>query len=206
MTRPSTSPAKIVEYYFTPVSPWTYLGHERFLALAAATGATIEFKPTDYGKVFPISGGLPLAKRAPQRQAYRLFELKRWSQQLGVPLIPQPKYFPVSADPAARLICAAERQGEDVARLMGAIMRAIWVEERNVADAATLIAIADGVGIDGRALQAASEMEAVRLAYEAHTEDAIAAQVFGAPTYIYRGEPFWGQDRLDFLERALRAA
>jgi 2-hydroxychromene-2-carboxylate isomerase len=198
--------AKIVEYYFTPVSPWTYLGHDRFLALAAAAGATVEFKPTDYGKVFPVSGGLPLAKRAPQRQAYRLFELKRWSEHLGVPLVPQPKHFPVPADPAARLLCAAERGGDDVASLLGSIMRAIWVEQRNVADAATLIAIADGVGLDGRALQAASETDAVRLAYEAHTEDAIAAQVFGAPTYVFRGEPFWGQDRLDFLERALAAA
>ena len=196
---------KIIEYYFTPVSPWTYLGHARFLAVAAAADAAVEFKPTDYGKVFPISGGLPLPKRAPQRQAYRLFELKRWSEYLGVPLNPQPRFFPVAADPASRLLCAAESQGEDVAQLMGAIMRALWLEERDVADAATLIAIADRLGLDGRALHAAAETETMRAVYEAHTEDAIAAQVFGAPTYIYRGEPFWGQDRLDFLERALRA-
>ena len=197
--------SKLVEYYFTPVSPWTYLGHERFLALTAAAGATIEYKPTDYGKVFPISDGLPLAKRAPQRQAYRLFELKRWSAHLGIPLNPQPKFFPVSADLASRMLCAAERNGDELDGLLTGIMRAIWVEERDVADAATLIAIADAAGLDGRALRAAAETEAVRAAYEAHTEDAIAAQVFGAPTYIYRGEPFWGQDRLDFLERALRA-
>jgi len=205
MTASSTSPSKLVEYYFTPVSPWTYLGHDRFLAIAAAAGAAVEYKPTDYGKVFPISGGLPLAKRAPQRQAYRLFELKRWAGHLGLPLNPHPKFFPVSADLAARVIVAAERAGHDVAGLMRAIMRALWVEERNVSDAATLIALADAQEIDGRALLAAADSEAVKAAYEAHTEDAIAAQVFGAPTYIYRGEPFWGQDRLDFLERALAA-
>ena len=202
----STDPnPRIVEYYFTPVSPWTYLGHARFLALATAAGVPVEYKPTDYGKVFPISGGLPLAKRAPQRQAYRLFELKRWSALLDLPLNPHPKFFPVSADLASRLIVAADQDGADVGRLMSGIMRAIWVEERNVADAATLIAIADTAGLDGRALLGAAETDTVKAAYDAHSEDAIAAQVFGAPTYIYRGEPFWGQDRLDFLERAFKA-
>ena len=197
--------SKLVEYYFTPVSPWAYLGHERFLAIAAAAGAAVEYKPTDYGKVFPISGGLPLAKRAPQRQAYRLFEMKRWSAHLGRPLNLHPKHFPVSADLASRMIVAAEQDGQDVGGLLGAIMHAVWDAERDVSDAATLIALAEAQGLDGRALLVAADTEAVRMAYEAHTEDAIAAQVFGAPTYIYRGEPFWGQDRLDFLERALAA-
>ena len=196
---------KIVEYYFTPVSPWAYLGHARFLAIAAAAGATIEYKPADYGKIFAISGGLPLAKRAPQRQAYRLFELKRWAALLELPLHPHPKFFPVSADLAARLIVAAEREGGDIGPLLSGILSAVWAEERNVADAGTLSAIADAAGLDGPALLAAAETPAVKDAYDAHTEDAIAAQVFGAPTYVYRGEPFWGQDRLDFLERALKA-
>ena len=197
--------AKLIEYYFTPVSPWAYLGHERFLKLAAAYGATIEYKPVDYGKVFPVSGGLPLAKRAPQRQAYRLFEMRRWSAFLGVPITLHPKFFPVSADLAARTLVAAEREGHDTGRLLGAILRAVWVEERDVSDPATLIALADAAGMPGRALLVAADDAAVLSLYEAHTEDAIAAQVFGAPTYIYRGEPFWGQDRLDFLERALQA-
>jgi 2-hydroxychromene-2-carboxylate isomerase len=196
---------KLIEYYFTPVSPWTYLGHDRFLALAASAGATVEYKPTDYGKVFPISGGLPLGKRAPQRQAYRLFEMKRWSSHLCLALNPHPKFFPVSADLAARVLVAADRGGADIGRLLGAVTRAVWAEERDIADPAALIALAESVGIDGRALLDAADGEAVKTAYEAHTEDAIAAQVFGAPTYIYRGEPFWGQDRLDFLERALAA-
>jgi len=196
---------KHIEYYFTPVSPWAYLGHDRFLALAAAAGATVGYKPTDYGKVFPISGGLPLGKRAPQRQAYRQFELKRWSTHLNLPLNPHPTFFPVSADLASRVLVAADRGGQDTGRLLGAIMRAVWVEERDVGDPATLMALADAVGIEGRSLLVAADTEAVRTAYDAHTEDAIAAQVFGAPTYVYRGEPFWGQDRLDFLERALVA-
>jgi 2-hydroxychromene-2-carboxylate isomerase len=194
-----------IDYYFTPVSPWTYLGHARFVAMAAAAGATIAYKPIDYGKVFPVSGGLPLLKRAPQRQAYRLVELKRWSEHLGLPLHPQPKFFPVSADLASRVLVAADQHGQDVGTLLAAIMRAIWVEERNVADPATVAALADSVGIDGQALLAAADTDTVKAAYEAHTADGIAAAVFGAPTYICGGETFWGQDRLDFLERALQA-
>ncbi|MES2943725.1 MAG: DsbA family protein, partial [Pseudomonadota bacterium] len=77
---------KTIDYFFTPQSPWTYLGHQRFVAIAEAAGATVRVLPVDYGKVFPASGGLPLAKRAPQRQAYRLVELKRFSEHLNIPL------------------------------------------------------------------------------------------------------------------------
>lgn len=197
--------SKLIEYYFTPVSPWAYLGHGRLLAAASAAGATVAYKPTDYGKVFPISGGLPLAKRAPQRQTYRQFELKRWSAHLSLPLNPHPKCFPISADLASRVVVAADRAGQDVGRLLGAIMRTVWVDDGDISDPTVLIALADAAGIDGRHLLMAADTDAVRTAFEAHTEDAIAAQVFGAPTYVYRGEPFWGQDRLDFLERALAA-
>ena len=94
-------PAATVDYYFATVSPWAYLGHARFVAMTQAAGATVRVKPVDYGEIFPVSGGLPLAKRAPQRQAYRLVELKRFSSFLGVPLHPQPAHFPVNGNPAA---------------------------------------------------------------------------------------------------------
>ena len=98
-----------VDYYFTPQSPWTYLGHERFAQIARAAGATVRVLPIDLGgKVFPVSGGLPLGQRAPQRQAYRLLELRRYSDYLHAPLNLKPKYFPVSGDDAARLIIAVD--------------------------------------------------------------------------------------------------
>jgi 2-hydroxychromene-2-carboxylate isomerase len=130
---------KTCEYYFTPQSPWTYLGHARFVALAKQYDMQVEVKPCDIGKVFNVSGGLPLAKRAPQRQAYRLVELKRWSDFLQVPLNLQPKFFPVAGDPAAKLIIAAKlAHGNDSANeLAGAVMRAVWAEEKNIADADT---------------------------------------------------------------------
>ena len=196
---------KTIRYYFSPQSPWTYLGHDRLLAIAQRHEAAIETRPIDLGRVFPLSGGLPLPQRAPQRQAYRLVELERWSGFTGVPLNLHPKFFPVASDDAALLILAgAQRHGNEAATaLAGAVMRAVWVQERNIADLNTLRAIADECGLDGAAL--CEGREAARPLYERYTQEAIAAQVFGAPWYEYRGEPFWGQDRLDFLDRALAA-
>jgi len=197
--------AKTVDYFFTPNSPWTYLGHERFRAMAKRHGAAVNYKPADFGKVFAVSGGLPLAQRAPQRQAYRLFELARWKQHLGVPLNIKPKFFPVAPELAARLIIAAEAQGADPEPLAFALMRACWVEERNLADPATLAAIANEQKLPGDKLVAAAQTPASGKRYEDFTQEAIDRQVFGAPFFIYKGEPFWGQDRLEFLDRALAA-
>jgi 2-hydroxychromene-2-carboxylate isomerase len=196
---------KTVDYYFTPSSPWTYLGHQRFVDVAKRQGAHVAVKPIDLGRIFPVSGGLPLAKRAPQRQAYRLTELKRWRAFLGMPLNLQPKFFPVASDPAALLIIAADRKELNALALAGAIMRAVWAEERDIADSETLKAIAREQGRDADALAAAAADPAARAVYDAYTAEALERGVFGAPTYAYADELYWGQDRLDFLERALAA-
>jgi len=194
-----------VEYFLTPVSPFTYLGHERFIAIAGRHGASISVKPVDLGRVFPVSGGLPLKQRAPQRQAYRLAELARWSKYLEMPLNLQPRHFPVSPELASKWILAAQSlQGTPSAlKLAGAQLRAVWAEERNIADADTLAAIAAGQGIDAQALAERAGAADIGERYDALTREAIDRQVFGSPTYIYRDELFWGQDRLDFLDRAL---
>jgi 2-hydroxychromene-2-carboxylate isomerase len=195
---------KTIDYYFTPISPFTYLGHERFVAMATKYGATVAVKPVDYGRIFPASGGLPLKQRAPQRQAYRVVELGRWSGRLGMPLNLQPKFFPVSGEPASKWILAAEERGvADALKLAGGCLRAVWAEERNVADAETLAAISREQGLDAAALAARAASADIAERYGALTQEAIDRQVFGAPTFVYRGEPFWGQDRLDFLDRAL---
>jgi 2-hydroxychromene-2-carboxylate isomerase len=196
--------SKVIDYYFTPGSPWSYLGHDRFRALAAEHGATISVKPVDLGKVFPVSGGLPLPKRAPQRQAYRLVELERWRDHLGLPLNLQPKFGAVSGDAACRWILAAAEDSTDPAMaLAGAAMRARWAEEKDISDAATLAELARGVGLDPDKLAARAASAEVGARYDALSQEAIDRQVFGAPTYVYEGEPFWGQDRLDFLARKL---
>lgn len=192
-----------VRYYFTPVSPWTYLGHARFVDMATRHGATVLVRPVDLGRVFPVSGGLPLGKRAPQRQAYRLHELARWRDALGVPLTIHPKHFPVPADLAAKTIIAADLAAGTAAALdlAGALMRGCWAEERDVSDPATVAAIVAAQGLDAAALAARADEAAA--AFDRYTEEAIGHQVFGAPWYQVGDEPFWGQDRLEFVERAL---
>lgn len=195
--------AKSIDYFFTPVSPYAYMGSRRFAAMAERAGAEIAVRPVDYGQIFPKTGGLPLPKRAPARQAYRLVELRRWRDFLGLPMNIEPKYFPVAAPPASLMITAARLDGLDALGLSEALLRAVWEQERNLADEATLQAIAGECGIEGATLLARAGAADVAEAYQADTDQALALGVFGAPTYVYDGELFWGQDRLDFLERAL---
>jgi 2-hydroxychromene-2-carboxylate isomerase len=195
---------KLCDYYFAPQSPFAYLGHARLVALAQQYGVQVDVRPCDLGKVFSVSGGLPLVQRAPQRQAYRLLELQRWSDSLGLKLNPQPKFFPVSGDAAAKLIVATKlAHGNDAALLLsGAIMQAVWADEKNIADEDTLAALATDCGHDGRELLKSSDTASVQSEYDRFTAEAIAANVFGSPWYVVNGEGYWGQDRLDFVERA----
>jgi 2-hydroxychromene-2-carboxylate isomerase len=197
---------KTIDYYLSLNSPWTYLGSGRLEEIAKAHGARVRVKPVDYGVIFPKTGGLPLAKRAPARQAYRLVELQRWSKALGVPLNLHPGFFPAAEQLAACTVLAAGETDGAPLKLAHAILRAVWVEERDIADAATLEAIADATGHSGINLMArACEPETLE-SYRALTEEALERGVFGAPTYVLDGELFWGQDRLEFLDKALAEA
>lgn len=196
-----------IDYYMAPQSPWTYLGHARLTAMAQAHGAQVRIKPVDIGgQIFPASGGLPLGQRAPQRQAYRLVELQRFSHFLQLPLNLHPRYFPVAGDDAARLIIAvATQEGEQAAlQLCDALLKVVWVQERNLADHAVLAEVLREQHLPAERLEQ-SQQAAVQALYQAHTEEALALGVFGAPTFVVGGELFWGQDRLDFLERRLKA-
>ena len=195
-----------IDYYFAAQSPWAYLGHARFAALAKTHGATVRVLPADFGRIFAASGGLPLPKRAPQRQAYRLVDLRRNADAVGLPLNLHPKFFPVSADAAACHIIAADQVGGTQAamELSGRLFAAVWAQERDIANASTLAALWAESGLPP-ASAAAAATQAVQSAYESITQQAIDAGVFGAPSYVINGEIFWGQDRLDLVERKLRA-
>ena len=195
---------KTIDYYFSPMSPWTYLGHRRFMDLLRRYDAAVNVKPVDYGRIFPVSGGLPLKQRAPQRQAYRLVELRRWREFLGLALTLEPKFFPYATDPATFMIIATDQAfgAQRAMELAGAIMTACWAEERNCADRHTLTQLAAAAGLDADILR--SREAQARAAYERYTQEALDAQVFGAPSYVLDGEIFWGQDHLEFLERALQ--
>ena len=195
--------SKEIDYYYSHVSPWSYLGAARLYKIAEAADAKINFKPVNLGVIFPQSGGLPLGKRAPQRRAYRMMELKRWKAHLGVELNLEPKFFPTTDTTANLMAVTAGLDGLDVAPLSLAIMRKCWVEEKDLAQDSVLVEAANQCRLDGEALMAASREDRARERFDANTEEASKRQVFGAPTYIYKDEVFWGQDRLDFLERAL---
>ena len=195
---------KTIDYYLAPQSPWTYFGHARLVAMAQKYGATIRIKPMDLGKIFPLSGGLPLPKRAPQRQSYRLTELARFRDHLQVPLHVQPAFFPVAGDPAARVIIAVrEADGQAAAvSFAGKVLAGVWADQRNIADVDTLKAILIECGLPAT-LYEDSLAESVQALYDADTQSAIDQQVFGSPSYVVDGELFWGQDRLEFVERKL---
>ena len=197
--------AKHVDYYVSLNSPWTYLGSRRFEAITAKHGADVTIWPVDFGSVFAVSGGLPLPKRAPQRQAYRMMELKRWRDHLGVELTLEPKHFPANEAPAARCVIALREQGrmKKAIELAHAVLEALWVEEKDTGDAATLRALIAACGLDPDAVVAASQTPEVAGKREAYTKHAIEQGVFGAPSFVIDGEIFWGQDRLDFVDRKL---
>jgi 2-hydroxychromene-2-carboxylate isomerase len=196
--------APTIDYYFATISPYAYLGFDRFAAIVAKYHATVAVKPINLGEVFPVSGGLPLSKRAPQRQAYRLVELQRWAKFLGKPMNIQPKFFPVNGDLAAYWILAAGELGHAQALILaGAVGRAIWEQERNIADPATMETIAGEAGLSAAALGTRAQAPEIAEKYASLTREAIDRGVFGAPTYVVAGELFWGQDRLDFLDRKM---
>jgi 2-hydroxychromene-2-carboxylate isomerase len=195
---------KTIEYFLTPVSPWTYLGHQRLIHIAQKHNAQIELIPIDLGaKIFPQSGGLPLAQRAPQRQLYRLEELARWRDFLNLPLNVRPAFFPVSDALANEMIVSAQTVGgtDKALEFSGKILSAVWVEQLNVADKTLLLQLANACNLDTVALEAA--LPSARAQLDINNQRAMQANVFGAPWFKIGDDNFWGQDRLDFVERAV---
>jgi 2-hydroxychromene-2-carboxylate isomerase len=195
--------ARTVEYWFSTASPWAWLGSARVAQLAARTQTVVQVEPIDLGAVFAATGGTPFTSRSPARQSYRQLELARWSRRLGVPIRLQPAHYPVDREPSSRLILAAREHGLDALALSQAVLRAIWSEDRDIADWGTLQDIARDAGLDGAALIESARDPRIHARYVQNTQAAIAAGVFGSPTYVVGGERFWGQDRLDFLEERL---
>ena len=195
-----------VDYYMSLTSPWTYLGSAPFAGIARRNNATVNVKPCKFGPIFEQTGGLPLPKRSPQRQAYRMMELKRWREVLGVPLTLEPKYFPCDDKVATRLVIAAKVQGKDAHRLSLELGRAVWEREETLTDPAAISSAAQRAGLDAAELRAHGPADAeLDALHEQYTQEALTAGVFGAPSFVLpSGEIFWGQDRLELLERALK--
>ena len=195
-----------IDYYMTLNSPWTYLGSALFAEIARRNGVTVNIKPCKFGPIFEQTGGLPLPKRSPQRRAYRMMELKRWREVRGIPLTLEPKHFPCDDTEATRLVIAAKLQGKDAHKLSLELGRAVWEREETLADPATISAAAQRAGLDAAELRAGGPSDArTRRAARTVYEGGPGSGVFGAPSFVLpSGEIFWGQDRLELLERALK--
>ncbi len=194
-----------VNYYFCLLSPWAYLGTARFEVMAARHGASVLYKPVKVRKVLDATGGVTLKKRSPQRRAYRMMELKRWRDHLGVEITLEPRYeFPETDFIAARTVLAASREGANPGGLVFGYLRAMWLEERDIADAATIHKIIAESGFDPDRLLEAAKLPEVEQTFERYTTEAIAENVFGVPAWTFDdGELFWGQDRLEFVDCAM---
>ncbi|MDA7946982.1 MAG: 2-hydroxychromene-2-carboxylate isomerase [Hyphomicrobiaceae bacterium] len=193
-----------IDYYFSLNSPWSFMGSARLAEMAAKNGATVNAVPVNLGAVFAETGGLPLPKRSPERQAYRMMELKRWRAFNDIPLVLEPAHFPHDESEGVRLVFAARQAGGDAHRLATELGHMLWVEDRDPADASVQNEAAQRVGLDADALRSTLSAEESQTQWNKETEDAIANGIFAAPSYVIDGEIFWGQDRLDFVERKLK--
>ena len=196
-----------IDYYASLNSPWTHLGAARLEAMCARHGATVRIFPVDFGTIFPASGGLPLPKRAPQRQAYRMMELKRWRDFLDIPIKLQPKHFPTpETASAACVIALRETMGDAPAiKLAHRVLKAVWEDDENPAEPATLARLIGECGLDAAKITALGADPRWLERRTADTQAALDRGVFGAPSYVIGEEIWWGQDRLEFVERRLAA-
>lgn len=192
-----------IDYFFSTLSPYCYLAGTRLEEIAARHGATITYKPFDLIAAFPRTGGLPVDQRHPSRTAYRAQELPRQAKKRGMPLNFRPAHFPTNAAPSSYAIIAAQAAGGgDLGALVHGILRAVWVEDRDIAQDDVIRDCLTAAGFDpglaDKGLLAGAET------YAANLEEAVSRGVFGAPFYITDdGQMFWGQDRLDDLDAYL---
>ena len=196
-----------IEYYYGIPSPFAYLGSLKFQSIAKKYNAEILEKPCDLvGGIFAKTGGIPVPKRSPQRQKYRLDEMKRWGEFLNIKINIKPKFFPPK-DPhiPAKFTIAANLLGTKVV-FSHELLKQLWSEDKDISDEKNIEIVSNNFKIDFKELSALAKSEKVSTIYTENTEEAVKKNVFGAPTYIFNNELFWGQDHLEFLERALKNA
>lgn len=194
-----------LEAFYGISSPWAYLGARRAEAIAREAGVALVLRPI---RIIEANGGIPLRSRPDARQRYHAVELDRWRRFLGIPLNLKPEFYPCrTIEPAALAVIAAQREGLDAFAFSFAVQRALWAEDRDIADLDTLRAIARAtVGARGEALVCEPQPDPIVAQWHANLSEAERLGIFGTPTYVVDGELFWGQDRLDFVARALAGA
>jgi 2-hydroxychromene-2-carboxylate isomerase len=191
-----------IDYYFATISPFTYLSGTQLESIAQKHGATITYKPVDIMGLFGRTGGIPPKDRHPNRQEYRLQDMRRRAIVAGLPLSLKPAFWPTNLAPSSYAIIAAQAAGGDVGKLVNALTRSCWADEKNIAEDDVIRACLHEAGFDP-ALSDSGLLNGAET-YSANLEEAVAKGVFGAPFFITdTDERFWGQDRLDDLDRHL---
>lgn len=193
-----------IDYYFSTLSPYTYLTGTRTEAIAQRNGASITYKPFDLMAAFPRTGGTPVGQRHPSRIDYRAQALPRAARKLGMPLNFQPAHWPTNAAPSSYAIIAAQAAGGgDMGALVHGLLRASWVEEKDIAQDEVIGDCLKAAGFDP-SLTISGLLEGADT-YARNLEEAISAGVFGAPFYVLdNGQKFWGQDSLEDLDLHLQ--
>jgi 2-hydroxychromene-2-carboxylate isomerase len=194
-----------IDYYFSLSSPWAYIGHKLFREVVATYGLKVNHKPVVLVDLFSETGGLPLVKRHPVRQRYRMLELQRWRDKRGLNFHFQPQHVPLNARLADGLVIAAIEAGHDPDPFLRRAFAGVWEDQLDLADAATLVRLADASGLPGQALVERSATDEISQKYEQNRQDALSVDVFGSPAYVLDGEVFWGQDRIELLADALKS-
>ena len=191
-----------IDYYFSTISPYTYLAGDQLEQIAEKHGAEIVYKPLDIVALFGRTGGTPPAQRHENRQAYRAKDLVRVSKLNGLELNLKPAFFPTNAAPSSYAVIAAQAAGSgDVGALVRALLTSVWVKEQNIAEDDVIRACLTEAGFDPAL--ADSGLLSGAETYAANLEEAVACGAFGAPFYVVDDEPFWGQDRLAHLDAHL---
>jgi 2-hydroxychromene-2-carboxylate isomerase len=191
-----------LQVYFSLLSPWAYIGHGVLQGLAAKHSLKVDYRPVALSQVFPESGGLPLPKRHPSRQKYRMLELQRWREKRGLDFHLHPQFWPFDPAPGDRIVCAMQLGGADPSKFVGAAFSGIFENQRNLADKSVLSAMLEENNYAPDWLERGESGEA-EIQYQLNLAEALQSGVFGSPSYVLDGEVFWGQDRLELLDEAL---
>ena len=192
-----------IDLFFSTLSPYAYLAGNRAEEVAAKHGATLTYKPFGILALFPRTGGTPPKDRHASRVEYRAQELVRQARKLDMPFNLQPAHWPPNGAPSSYAFIAAQNAGGgDLGKLMHAICRAVWAEEKDIAEDAVVRACLEEAGFDPGLADSGLLVGAET--YAANLEEAVERGVFGSPFYITdSGQRFWGQDRIDHLDAHL---
>lgn len=192
-----------IDCYLTAISPFAFLGHDALSAVAEKHGKTIEYKPFNMFGVWEVSGAVPPMKRPPVRQRYRLIELQRVAEFRGIDLVLKPTHFPTDPTLADHCAIAISQSGGNPGKFLRAVGEAVWVKNKQIADVDLLAGLLNDNGYSADEIIAQAGSQEVSDERAANTQAAIAADAVGAPAYVYDGEVFWGQDRIDYLDHML---